>query len=324
MAARPPQENPDSMTTRPIITLTLNPAIDGACEADTVRHTHKIRTTNERYDPGGGGINVARVLARLGSATKACYLSGGVTGQLLDRLIDDAGLARLSIPVADTTRISHAVYERRSGKEYRFVPEGPLISEAEWRAALDVIIAADFDIVVASGSLPPGVPDDFYVRLLRLVRERGARMILDSSGEPLRQAAAAGGLWMMKPSKGEFEALIGRRCADMAEVGTAARELVRHGAAELIVVTMGHEGAVLADAEGHFHCVPPDVPVQSATGAGDSFVAGMTHRLAEGWAPKRAFLYGMAAGTAAVLTPGTDLCLTEDVERMFGEMERAG
>ena len=310
------------MTTRPILTLTLNPAIDGACETETVRHTHKIRTTNERYDPGGGGINVARVLKRLGSPTKACYLSGGVTGALLDSLIDETGLERLSIPVADTTRISHAIYERSSGKEYRFVPEGPHIKEEEWRTALDAVANADFEILVASGSLPPGVPDDFYVRLLGLVREKGARTILDCSGEALKRAVAAGGLWAIKPSKGEFEALIGRRCADMDEVGTAAQDLIRQGAAELIVVTMGHRGAVLAHKDGHVHCVPPDVPVKSATGAGDSFVAGMTHRLAQGWAPERAFLYGMAAGTAAVLTPGTDLCMPDDVERLFAKMEK--
>lgn len=307
--------------TRPILTLTLNPAIDGACETETIRHTHKIRTTNERYDPGGGGINVARVLARLGSPTQACYLSGGVTGKLLDSLIDAAGLSRLSIPVADTTRISHAVYERSSGKEYRFVPEGPHIGESEWRAALETIAEADFATLVASGSLPPGVPDDFYVRLLARARDKGARVILDCSGEALKQAVAAGGLWMVKPSRGEFEALVGRRCADKEEIGETARNLVQRGVADMIVVTLGHEGAVLAHRDGTIHRVPPDVPVRSATGAGDSFVAGMTHRLAQGWDAERAFLYGMAAGTAAVLTPGTELCMPKDVERLFAQME---
>lgn len=307
--------------TRPILTLTLNPAIDGACETEIVRPTHKIRTTNERYDPGGGGVNVARVLARLGSETLACYLSGGVTGKLLDSLIDAAGLSRLSIPITDGTRISHAVYERSTGKEYRFVPEGPHINGQEWRAAIDAVAGADFSTLVASGSLPPGVPDDFYVRLLTVTRDKGARMILDCSGEALKQAVAAGGLWMVKPSRGEFEALIGRKCSDMAEVGEAATNLARQGAAELIVVTLGHEGALLAHRDGSIHRVPPDVQVKSATGAGDSFVAGMTHKLVQGWAPGRAFLYGMAAGTAAVLTPGTDLCMPADVERLFAQME---
>lgn len=304
-----------------ILTLTLNPAVDGSCETDVVRHTHKVRTTNERYEAGGGGINVARVLARLGSPVRACYLAGGLTGALLDSLMDQSGIARTTVPVADTTRISHAVYERSSGKEYRFVPEGPHVSEAEWRAALDAVAAADFALLVASGSLPPGVPDDFYVRLSDAVREKGARLILDSSGPALRQAVAHGSLLMIKPSRGEFAALTGRDCAGVDAVGEAARDLVCKGAAELVVVTLGHEGAVLTDAEGYVHRVPPDVPVRSATGAGDSFVAGMTHRLAQGWPPRRAFLYGMAAGSASVLTPGTGLCRKSDVERLFAQME---
>lgn len=304
-----------------ILTLTLNPAVDGSCETDVVRHTHKIRTTNERYEAGGGGINVARVLARLGSPVLACYLAGGLTGALLDSLMDESGIARTTVPVADTTRISHAVYERSSGKEYRFVPEGPHVTEAEWRAALDAVIAADFAILVASGSLPPGVPDDFHVRLSDMVREKGSRLILDSSGPALKQAVTHGGLLMIKPSRGEFAALMGRDFAGVGEVGEAACDLVREGAAELVVVTIGHEGALLADADGYVHRVPPDVPVRSATGAGDSFVAGMTHRLAQGWPPRRAFLYGMAAGSASVLSPGTGLCRKSDVERLFAQME---
>ncbi|MEZ5656457.1 MAG: 1-phosphofructokinase family hexose kinase [Sphingobium sp.] len=306
---------------KPILTLTLNPAIDGASEADTVRHTHKIRTSNERYDPGGGGINVARVLHRLGNAVRACYLSGGVTGALLDNLMEREGIDRLPIPIADVTRISHAVYERSSGKEYRFVPEGPHVEEAEWHGVIDAMAAADCEILIASGSLPPGIPDDFYKRLLDVTRGKGVRMILDSSGVALTHAVEAGGLWMIKPSLGEFEALVGHDCPDADTVGEAARCLAERGAAELIVVTMGHKGAVFADRNGHEHRVPPDVPVKSATGAGDSFVAGMTHTLAAGWEPRRAFLYGMAAGTAAVLTPGTDLCMPEDVERLFRFME---
>ncbi|MGE4430048.1 MAG: 1-phosphofructokinase family hexose kinase [Sphingobium sp.] len=310
--------------TKPVLTLTLNPAIDGACETDVVRHTNKLRTSNERYEAGGGGINVSRVLARLGSPTLACYLAGGFTGQLLDRLIDRAGLPCLSIPIGDATRIAHAVYERSTGREYRFVPEGPHVREQEWRAALDRISAADFAILVASGSLAPELPEDFYARLQDVVEAKGARMVLDSSGAALARAVEEGGLWLMKPSRGEFEALIGRACADMDDLGQTAQALVHKGVAEMIVVTLGHEGALLAHAGGTLYRMPPEVPVKSAVGAGDSFVAGMTHRLAQGWTPERAFLYGMAAGTAAVLTPGTDLCHREDVERLFAELEKTG
>ncbi len=310
--------------TQSILTLTLNPAIDGACETDVVRHTHKVRTSNERYEAGGGGINVSRVLNRLGSPTLACYLAGGFTGQLLDQLIEAAGLPHLSIPIADTTRVAHAVYERSTGHEYRFVPEGPHISEREWREALDRIRIADFSLLVASGSLAPELPEDFYVQLQLVVKEKGARMILDCSGPALAHAVKAGGLLMIKPSRGEFEALIGRTCRDMDDMAEAASALVRQGAAEIVAITLGHEGALLAHAGGTLYRMPPEVPVKSAVGAGDSFVAGMTHRLAQGWTPERAFLYGMAAGSAAVLTPGNDLCHPADVERLFAELEKGG
>ncbi len=303
-----------------IVTLTLNPCIDGACETETVRHTHKIRTSNERYDPGGGGINVARVLTRFGDPVTACYLSGGVTGALLDRLIDQCGVARIDIPIHDDSRISHAIYERSSGKEYRFVPEGPHVSEAEWRQAIDVIAERQPSVLVASGSLPPGIPDDFYALLTEKIRAYGGRVALDTSGAALARAIDAGSLWLVKPSQGEFEALIGRKCEGPADIGEVASTLARQGKAEMIAVTMGHLGAVYAGAEGHFHCTPPDVPVKSATGAGDSFVAGMVHALMQGWEPRNAFLHGMAAGSAAVLTPGTDLCDPADVARLYEMM----
>src|SRR3546814_10270760 len=121
---------------KPIVTLTLNPSIDGAAQTDVVRPVRKVRTSDERYDPGGGGINVARVVQELGGTTFATFLAGGVTGSVLDRLLESAATTRRRIPIHDHTRISHAVYERSSGLEYSFVPEAPLVREAEWRACL--------------------------------------------------------------------------------------------------------------------------------------------------------------------------------------------
>jgi len=147
---------------KPIVTLTLNPSVDGAAEADVVRPVRKIRTSNERYDPGGGGINVARVVRELGGSPLAIYLAGGVTGGVLDDLLDVAAVARRRVSIQDHTRVSHAVYERSSGQEYRFVPAGPLVQESEWRAFLASIEDLDCDYLVASGSLPRGAPEDLY------------------------------------------------------------------------------------------------------------------------------------------------------------------
>ncbi|NBC37458.1 hexose kinase [Novosphingobium sp. FSY-8] len=290
-----------------VATLTLNPAIDGACEAEAVFPTHKIRTRAERYDPGGGGINVARVLARLGEVVEVVYLAGGATGALLDELLDQNGLERHRIAIHDHTRQSLAVFERSTGKEFRFVPEGPLVAEDEWRAAYDHCLTLDHGWLVASGSLPRGVPVDFYARLARAMPDRDMKLVVDTSGPALAAALEAGGLYLVKPSQGEFEALIGEKLDTPAAVGEAAMQWVRDGRAAHIAVTMGHEGAVLAHAGGVIIRPALQVPVKSATGAGDSFVAGMVHGFLRGEDAAGAFRWGMAAGTAAVLNPGTDL-----------------
>lgn len=305
---------------KPIVTLTLNPSIDGASETLRVQPTHKIRTTGDRYDPGGGGINVARVITALGGPTLPVYPAGGATGDVLDELMAERGLDFLRIPIAGHTRISHSVFETATGLEYRFVPEGPAISPGEWLETLAVVDRQDFDWLVVSGSRPPGLPDDCLVSLLHRCRERGARMVLDSSGPALAATVAVGGLAFIKPSHGEFRALTGLPLETADEIAAAALDFVRAGRAEIVAVTMGHEGAVLATESGTLVRRPPQVPARSATGAGDSFVGAMTLALAEGAPPATAFLRGMAAGSATVLNPGTDLARREDVERLFAEL----
>ena len=307
-----------------IVTLTPNPAIDGASEAETVRPIHKVRTTNERYDPGGGGINVARVVQELGGETLAVYMAGGATGAVLDDLLDRRNLRRRRVPIADHTRISHSVFERSRGLEYRFVPEGPLVTEAEWRACLVAVEDLNADYLVLSGSLPRGVPDDFYCRVAQVAVRAGAKVVLDTSGEALRATLGAGGIELVKPSLGEFRKLIGSSLESAAAQDAAALEIVRSGCVRLLAVTMGGEGALLATRDGVLRLKPPDVTVRSAVGAGDSFVGAMTCALARGWAPDDAFAYGVAAGTAATLRPGTQLCSKPDVERLYAQIrERA-
>ncbi len=304
-----------------VATITLNPAIDSACEAEQVSATDKIRTFAERYDPGGGGLNVARVLHRFGVPVEAIYLSGGPTGALLDGLLDEAGLPRRAIHIADHTRMSLAVYERSTGHEYRFIPAGPEVAENEWRALLGACFASPAEWVVASGSLPRGVPEDFFARLAAPLAAQGRKLVLDTSGAALKAALAAGGIHLVKPSIGEFEAWAGRKFASHEAVVEAAGELVSAGKAQMVAVTMGADGGVLAHAGGAEIHRGTGVVARSTTGAGDSFVAGMVHGLLLGEAPRAAFHRGIAAGTAAVLHPGTGLCHPEDLERLLAEID---
>jgi 6-phosphofructokinase 2 len=307
---------------QPIVTLTLNPAIDGASEAERVQPTRKIRTSGDRYDPGGGGVNVARVVTQLGGAALPVYLAGGATGDVLDELMRQRGLPFRRVPIAGHTRIAMNVFERATGLEYRFVPEGPEVTPGEWLECLAVVDGLDADWLVISGSRPRGLPDDCFVTLVRRAAARGTRVVLDSSGPALAATLAAGGLTLVKPSIGEFRALTGLPLADADEVAEAARALVESGRAAIVAVTMGHEGAVLASREATFRRAAPPVPVRSATGAGDSFVAAMTLALAEGRPVAHAFLFGMAAGSATVMLPGTELARPEDVERLHRELLR--
>lgn len=303
-----------------VATLTLNPAIDSACEAQEVSPTRKIRTWGERYDPGGGGLNVSRVLHRFGVETEAVYLCGGPTGALLNELLTQAGLPQKPIPIKDHTRMSLAVYERSTGHEYRFVPEGPLVADAEWRAALGTCLASDTGWVVASGSLPRGLPDDFFARLAAPVAAMGRKMVLDTSGAALKAAMAAGGIYLAKPSVGEFEALVGRSLPSHADVAEAARPFVADGKVQYLAVTMGEEGAVLVHQGGVLTHSGIKAVAHSTTGAGDSFLAGLVLGMLLEEPLERAFLRGIASGTSAVLHPGTGLCQIADVERLLEEL----
>ena len=299
-----------------IVTLTLNPAVDSSSSADSVHPVRKIRTTAERFDPGGGGINAARVINELGGRAFAVYLAGGVSGNVLDDLVRTAGIRFHRIHLNEPTRVSHVVYEAKSGQEFRFTPEGPEIREREWRAALEFLDLLDFDYLLASGSLPRGVPATFYTRVAEVAAAKGAHFVADTSGEALARVLEHGA-HLVKPSVGELEAVLGRELRERAVLEAAAREIVDQGRVDLLTVTLGKDGALLTHADGQLYLPSPDVPVKSAVGAGDTFLAAMTLALARGDAPERAFGFGVAAGAATAMTPGTELCHRADVERLF-------
>ena len=195
---------------RPVVTLTLNPAIDAACVADEVVPMRKVRTRDERYDPGGGGLNVARVVRELGGEAVAFYLAGGITGQALEGLVERSGIAAVRVPIQGLTRVSHTVFETSTEREFRFTPEGPLVTEIEWQNCLEVLSVVGADYFVASGSLVRGLPSDFYARVARQAKALGSRVVVDSSGPGL-EGALAEGVFLIKPSRRELEALLGRK-----------------------------------------------------------------------------------------------------------------
>lgn len=299
--------------------LTMNPTLDIACEVDKVMPLHKMRTHDERHDPGGGGINVARVFERLGGQAQCYYLTGGATGAALDDLLEQCALARNPIKIAGTTRVSTTVHETSSGQEYRFVPQGPDVTEAEWRECLNRLERMQHDYLVASGSLPPGVPEDFYARVAAIARSKGMRFVIDTSGPALAAGLAAGNVFLAKPNLNEFCTLIGEKLEDDAAIAEAGMAFVGRGDATYLAVTLGDRGIMLASKDGPVHVPAIAVKARSAVGAGDSFLAAMLYALAAGKTPEEALRFGLAAGTATVMTPGTDLCHAKDVHRLYAE-----
>lgn len=300
-----------------ILTLTMNPALDIATAIDRVEPVHKLRCGEHQTHPGGGGINVARVLHRLGSQATAIYTAGGPLGRELSTLLDAEGVPAQVVPIAGETRESFTVHELSSGHDFRFVLPGPTLSEPEWRACMDAVVAglAQARYVVVSGGLPPGVPADFYARLAQRVRGVGGWLVLDSNGAALAETLAAG-VYLVKPSLRELRQLTGLSLLDEASWRDAARQLIAQGQAQIVALSLGDEGALLVTADQAWRARSLKVPVASTVGAGDSFVGGLVWALSEGLALDEAFRYAMAAGAAALLSPGTNLCDPADVARL--------
>lgn len=300
-----------------IVTLTMNPCVDVSTLTERVQPTRKLRCSAPKREPGGGGINVARVLHRLGASCLAVYPAGGDSGARLGRLLQAEQVPALCLPIGGETRESFHVRDESAQVEYRFVMPGPPLNEAEWQACLDAVAARQpFPrYLVASGSLPPGVPGDFYARLARLAQAHGSRFVLDASG-PALAAALQVGVFLFKPSLGEMRALSGEALETDVQWRSAAQKLVAQGRAEVVVLSLGEHGALLVSAAGMTFAPALPVTVHSAIGAGDSLVGGMLQALAAGAALRDAFARGVASATAALLATGTGLCQPADVARL--------
>lgn len=304
-----------------IVTITLNPAVDVATSIERVVDTRKLRCSPARRDPGGGGINVARVIQRLGGDCSAIYLAGGATGQMLRELLDAEAFVGVGIEIAGETRENFSVLEQRTGLEYRFVLPGPTLSALDWQRCLDEFNGLEVPprYLVMSGSLPPGAATSTYAQLARLASARGTRVVVDTSGPALAEALDAG-VWIVKPSLSELQDLTGRPLLEEAECIAAAQDIARSGRARIVAVTLGERGALLVTAERCLRAAGLSVKVCSSIGAGDSFVAALIWALNRGVDIDEAFRYGMAAASATLLGAGTTLCERGEVERLYREI----
>jgi 6-phosphofructokinase 2 len=317
-----------------IITLTMNPALDKSTVTRIVSPDRKLRCERPLREPGGGGINVSRALRRLGTESVAFFLGGGPTGDILSGLLKEEGVEPRMLPTSEWTRENLMVREEGEGDhQYRFDMPGPELSVKEWKGCLEELEALDPapDFLVASGSLPPGAPSDFYARIADLGQKVGANVVLDTSRDALR-LGLTDGVYMVKPNLRELAELTGEDLEteiregeregrshsdfekDMVE---AARKLIARGKARVVVVSMGSAGALMVMKDDAQKVQTPTVPIRSRVGAGDSMVAGIVHGLERGMEVETAVRLGVAAGAAAVMTPGSELCRPGDVEALY-------
>ena len=302
-----------------VVTLTMNPALDVATSIPSVAPEIKLRCAAPRFHPGGGGINVSRAIRFLGGRSSAVYAAGGHTGTMLTQLLNEEGIDNHAVAIAGITRESFVVYEESTSLQYRFTMPGPELSADEWIACLETLFNLSPDYLVASGSLPQGVPAEFYGEITRYARQYGIRVIVDTAGDALSRTVGKG-VFLLKPNLRELERFAGEELGSEAQIRAAGQRLIGAGLAEVIVVSMGAAGAALITRDDYGHLRAPLVPIRSKVGAGDSMVAGIVLRLAQGGSLLDAARFGVAAGSAAVMTPGTLLCQRDDAYRLYDEV----
>ena len=300
-----------------IVTITFNPCIDKSTSVATLIPEKKLRCADPKFEPGGGGLNVSRAIKNLGGQSIAVYPAGGYSGQFLKTLLDGEGINSILIETGTHTRENLIVVDQSTNSQYRFGMPGSKLIEMEWKNCLHQVKKLNgIEFIVASGSLPPGVPPEVFGEIAELAKKKNAKFIADTSGEALHQAVNHG-VFLLKPNINELKSLLNKKELKNEEIVINARQLISKGKANVLVVSLGAEGALLVTAHDCTQFIPPPVKRKSTVGAGDSMVAGIVLRLALGNTIKEAVKHGVACGTAAIMNPGTELCHRKDVEAIM-------
>ena len=301
-----------------ITTITLNPCIDKSTKIPLLIPEKKMRCSAPTFEPGGGGINVARVLNRFGCNTLAVYPAGGYSGKFLTQLLSKENIPSLFIETASHTRENLIVFEETTGNQYRFGMPGAPLQENEFLQCLKAVEESASEFIVVSGSLAPQQSLDAIATIAMRAKQLNKKLVVDTSG-PSIKAALEIGVFMIKPNLSELGVLLGKE-ANLETAGTLAKEIVEKGQSENVIVSLGKAGALLVTKDQQIQYTPPEVQTKSTVGAGDSMVAGILFQLVNGWAIADAVKFGVACGTAATMNPGTELCHKGDAEELFSRI----
>jgi 6-phosphofructokinase 2 len=304
-----------------ILTITLNPAVDVAASVAEVVPDRKLYTSEPRVDPGGGGVNVARTIHKLGGEATALVAVGGVMGSRLIDLLHAEGVTTLPVPVSGETRQSFAVTSESTGAQYRFSLPGETLVKADAERLLTAIKkAAPVDgYIVLSGGVAPGLGDDFPQQIQTAIAPHTERLVVDTSKSPLTRILSrpTAPVYLLRVDQAEAAQAAQHAMDAIADSMTFASQLVARGVARMVVAGRGAEGSVLVTQDARYLCRSVEVPVRSKIGAGDAFVGAMTLALARGETPEQALRWGVAAASATVGTDATQLCDRATTEELF-------
>jgi 6-phosphofructokinase 2 len=303
-----------------IITLTVNPALDTYTTIDRLEPNKKLRCQPPMIDPGGGGVNVARVIHRLGGKSTAIYTRGGHTGKIYSDLLNKEGVDQDPVEIEQSLRENFAVTESSTGNLFRFGLPGPVLKKSEYKSILDKIENINnVEFLVASGSLPPEAPVDFFAQVAKKAKKNNLKFILDTSGKALSEILKVGA-FLLKPNNEELEALTGKKATNLKEQKKLLLEILVNYPVEVIVLSLGPKGAILATGNKATHFPALKVTAQSSIGAGDSMVAGIVYSLSMGKSLEEAVLYGLACGSATLKSPGTELLTKKDADLFYKKL----
>ena len=299
-----------------IVTLTVNPSVDKSTHFSGLIAEQKIRCKEPLFDAGGGGINVSKAIARLRGSSLAVFASGGPIGEMLKDLVKKEKIDFEAIETKTPTRENFIAVDDNTNSQYRFGFSGGNFSDLESQKVLETLSNLKPKFLVASGSLNEGLSSDFYQKVAEIAKKSNSKLIVDTSGDALKKALETGA-YLIKPNVGELAKLVGVERLEMEEVNEAAKKIIAKGGAEIVVVSLGPQGAVLVTKDDYEYVPAPNVAKKSTVGAGDSMVGGMVWALSQGKSLKEVIRWGVACGSAATMNEGTQLFKFEDANRLF-------
>ncbi len=299
----------------PIVSLSLNPAIDLTYEINDLQHDKKTRAISSHYDPGGTGINVGRALEKLGANSFTCCITAGKMGDFLHSMLNQELSNVTTLQVKGETRINTTLIQQSPQYQYEINALGPSITQTE----LDKIISQFLSLCqqgigVLTGSLPPGAPDNIYQNINIALQNQGGRCIIDAPVAVMKKALESSP-FLIKPNQHELELLTNKKLNSLEEIANEARSIVEQGT-QYVCVSLAEKGALLVAGDNSYYCNSPKIKVNSTVGAGDSIVAGFAYAFTQNKSPQQALKFAVACGAGTATQKGTQLFHIKELENL--------